>query len=337
MADTPNGRARILFVDDEPNLLEGIRVGLRRAPFDISMANNAVAGLALIASEPPFGAVISDLRMPGMNGLDFLAAVGKASPDTSLILLTGYADLTTAMSAINAGHLFRFLTKPCPVETLRTALDAGIRQFELFASERRLTQELRAEIERRRVVEEELRVANAELAKLARTDALTGLLNRRSLLDCLDAEHHRLLRYGSPFAALMIDVDFFKRVNDTYGHTAGDRVLAAVAHCAASILRESDIASRYGGEEFCAVLPQCDIAAAVAVAERVREAVASLAIEWEGTAIRVTCSVGAAEASANDIHAADIIERADQALYAAKHSGRNRVVGWPLPAAILSA
>jgi diguanylate cyclase (GGDEF)-like protein len=165
----------------------------------------------------------------------------------------------------------------------------------------------------------------ARLAALARTDALTGLPNRRALEDELSRAVARASRTGTPLAALVLDVDRFKQVNDAHGHAAGDVVLAAVAARAAAALRAGDLLARIGGEEFAAVLPGADVARAAEAAERIRAAVAAEPIAAGGAALAVTVSVGCAALAPGDADGRALLARADERLYDAKRSGRNRV------------
>ncbi len=128
---------RILCVDDEPNLLEGIQRNLRKR-FDLTIALGGEAGLEAIKSQGPFAVVVADMQMPGMNGIEFLKAVENRSPETVRVMLTGNADQKTAMDAVNEGHIFRFLSKPCPLETLTQALDGSLEQYRLISAERKL-------------------------------------------------------------------------------------------------------------------------------------------------------------------------------------------------------
>ncbi len=163
-----------------------------------------------------------------------------------------------------------------------------------------------------------------ELARLAREDALTGLPNRRAFDDALARVVARAERSGAALAAVVLDVDHFKRVNDGHGHAAGDAVLAAVAARAAGALRAGDLLARVGGEEFAALLPGADLAAAAEAAERIRAAVGGTPIEAEGRALAVTVSLGCAALQRGEAGPA-LLARADARLYAAKAGGRNRV------------
>ena len=166
----------------------------------------------------------------------------------------------------------------------------------------------------------------AEVQQLAITDALTGLYNRRGLFELGQREIDRAARFNRPLTALMIDLDHFKRVNDTYGHAVGDQVLRAVAECCRNNIREIDVAGRYGGEEVVILLPENDRVAASQVAERLRQAISATPAATERGDIAITISVGVAALAAGDHDLAALIHRADVALYAAKQGGRNRVV-----------
>lgn len=164
-----------------------------------------------------------------------------------------------------------------------------------------------------------------ELIRLAATDPLTGLQNRRSFEELAQREFKRAKRYGSALSALVLDVDWFKQVNDKHGHDAGDQVLKALAGVIAESLRETDLAARIGGEEFAALLPETEWKGAMEVAERMRDAISKAAIFCQGTLLKVTASIGVSTLGAGDKELAELIKRADEALYKAKQAGRNRV------------
>jgi diguanylate cyclase (GGDEF)-like protein len=164
------------------------------------------------------------------------------------------------------------------------------------------------------------------LEHLSQHDALTGLLNRRAIEQLLDREAQRLLRFNEPFTVLLIDIDHFKRINDRYGHAAGDVVLREVAIRLQAQAREVDRVARYGGEEFCVLLPHTVHEGAWQAAERLREAVCHHPIVWGEDHISVTISMGLACASDCTETLQSLLKRADEALYEAKAGGRNRVV-----------
>ena len=172
-----------------------------------------------------------------------------------------------------------------------------------------------------------LRVAKAELEQLARTDAVTGLLNRRAFHDELGVEFRRSQRYGRAFSLLMIDIDHFKLINDDHGHQFGDFVLAELSGVLRASLRESDIVARYGGEEFVVMLPETPGEDALGVAEKLRAAVASRAFARAGHGAAVTVSIGLCSLAGRQLESEDeLVRAADEALYEAKRAGRDRVV-----------
>jgi diguanylate cyclase (GGDEF)-like protein/PAS domain S-box-containing protein len=172
--------------------------------------------------------------------------------------------------------------------------------------------------------EQALQQANAELAEMGRTDGLTGLYNRRAWEELLSAEYKRDDRTGMKSVLVMFDIDHFKRVNDTHGHPAGDEVIRQVAQTLAAIKRESDIAGRYGGEEFGVILVDTDIVGGLHFAERLRSAIEALSIDYDGRTIRFTISLGLSEIGHFPEGYRGWLEQADQALYHAKQNGRNR-------------
>ncbi|HVS76988.1 MAG TPA: diguanylate cyclase [Steroidobacteraceae bacterium] len=169
------------------------------------------------------------------------------------------------------------------------------------------------------------RHALTEAERHAKTDPLTGVLNRRSLLEQLEAACRDARANGLPVAVLFLDLDFFKSINDSYGHAAGDACLAAVIRPIQAELRQSDIIGRYGGEEFIVVLSGADAAAAEPIAERIRQRVAEVRVDGYGAAIQLTCSIGVASSNPLGVWGEALIAQADTAVYAAKRLGRNRV------------
>jgi len=175
--------------------------------------------------------------------------------------------------------------------------------------------------------EKALQNALKKVQQLAITDSLTNLYNRRHFAKVAGGEIKRACRYGRPLAVIMLDIDRFKRANDTYGHTVGDHILQGVAACCRQELRKVDIVGRYGGDEFVVLLPENDLAAARQVAERLRKRIAQRQLNTPKGPATVTASLGIAAVDCEDTTLEQLLSRADQALYAAKQSGRNRVSG----------
>lgn len=178
----------------------------------------------------------------------------------------------------------------------------------------------------------DLLMQNRVLSEISARDSLTGLYNRWYVMEKIDSEMNRALRHGSPMSVLMLDIDHFKRVNDSFGHTVGDEMLKIVGQVLRESCRIYDVPGRYGGEEFCIVLPETRVGNTTVVAERIRTRLAATELPVGNASVSVTASIGVAGMdSVSDegvVSAAALIERADRALYAAKHLGRNRVELW---------
>jgi diguanylate cyclase (GGDEF)-like protein len=199
-----------------------------------------------------------------------------------------------------------------------------------FADER--VRELQKQLANVESANAELLRRNSALSEISARDALTGLYNRWYVMEKIDSEMNRSLRHRSPVSLIMLDIDHFKRVNDSFGHSAGDRVLRSVGQVLRDSCRVYDVAGRYGGEEFCVVLPETRVGNTTVVAERIRERLAASRFEVGADSVVVTASIGIAGVDSLESEAAlspsMLIDRADQALYSAKHHGRNRVEMW---------
>lgn len=189
---------RILFVDDDQSVLDSLRRGLHRC-YDVTTARGSEEGLRVVTEEGPFAIVVSDLRMPGMDGVQFLQRVRALSPLSVAIMLTGHGDLTAAMTAVNEGHIFRFLTKPCPFDCLSKALDAGLEQYRLAATDKEL---LRITLENARLKEDVERIMRHDLkSPLTTIISLPQLLRladnltdeQREMLDCIEDAGYTVL------------------------------------------------------------------------------------------------------------------------------------------------
>ena len=178
---------------------------------------------------------------------------------------------------------------------------------------------------------------NKWLSDISARDSLTGLYSRWFVMEKIDSEINRALRHGYPMSVLMIDLDHFKDINDSFGHLAGDEVLKSVGKVLKESCRVYDVPGRYGGEEFCVVLPETRVRNTTTVAERIRERLATTQLPLGGQSVTVTASIGIAGTDSlgeeGVLSASALVERADRALYAAKHHGRNRIEMWaPGPA-----
>lgn len=170
----------------------------------------------------------------------------------------------------------------------------------------------------------QLEHAYREIEALSREDSLTGVANRRFFIEMAEQELRRCTRYGFDVSMLYLDIDYFKAINDTFGHAAGDAALIRFAHECRDKLRKTDIFGRIGGEEFCVLLPHTSLEEALLTAERIRESVELIELEWENHIIRMTVSIGLARFNGNEA-IGELLKRADNALYLAKSRGRNRI------------
>ncbi len=177
-----------------------------------------------------------------------------------------------------------------------------------------------------------LRAALIEVEKLSTRDGLTGILNRRALDQRFAEELARAKRYQTPLAFMMFDLDHFKKVNDTYGHLGGDAVLQSVAKLVGGMIRDTDIFARYGGEELALLLPGVEAEGAAALGERLRAAIVDSPVDFDGTRIAVTVSIGVTETRASTAEIKELMAEADAALYECKRGGRNRVIRFVPPA-----
>ncbi|MGZ8868651.1 MAG: GGDEF domain-containing protein [Thermoanaerobaculia bacterium] len=191
-------------------------------------------------------------------------------------------------------------------------------------------QELQGRVNRLERENLDLIVKHRILSENSSRDALTGLYNRWYVMDKIEAEINRSLRHGAPLSLMMLDIDHFKHVNDTYGHMAGDQVLQSVGKLLRESCRVYDVPGRYGGEEFCILLPETKLDNTSVVANRIRERLEVTGVDVPGASVIVTASIGVAGLDAHDtpLTGAGLIDRADKALYSAKERGRNRVELW---------
>jgi diguanylate cyclase (GGDEF)-like protein len=337
-------RGVVLCVDDEPMNLELLERSLRRRFEVISVAAPDHA-LDVLRTRADVAVVVSDFRMPEINGAELLAAAARLRPETRRVLVTGYADAENLIASINAGQVHYVLRKPWKHQELHQLLEQMVRSYHLERENRRLVDELRGSYERleakERLLERALRdrghdltAANAELERahheleqLSYRDDLTGLYNHRAFHERLREEVARAQRYSQPLSLLVTDVDAFVSVNQDLGYQIGDEVLRRLAGVISSAdspqrARASDVVARYSGEEFVVLLPETSKAGAITKANRLREAVART--EFPGGR-GLTVSVGVATFPDDAAGADALVQAAEAALRGAKRGGRNRV------------
>ena len=296
-------RCSLLVVDDEPYVRSTLTACLQ-GEFEVLAASSGDEALRLL-QEREIDVILSDQRMQGMSGVELLDWVRQNRPKTIRILMTGFAELEDAVQAINRGQVLRFLLKPWRLnelqETMREAARACRleRSHDLLLQEvRRLNTELELRVRQKTVELEEanrqLHQRNLMLERLALTDELTGLPNRRAIDQILQSEVRRRSRYPSTLAVGLIDADHFKEINTRHLYPGGDQVLASLATVLSTSIRGMDTVGRIGGEEFVVIAPITDQDGARGLGERIRQAVSHHAVRYQGNDIRVTVSVGVA-------------------------------------------
>jgi two-component system, cell cycle response regulator len=295
---------RILVVDDSALVRAMVSSLLRKVGYIVRECEDGAKAIAILATEA-FDVVITDLRMPEKDGFEVLEAVRRRCLHTEVIILTGThaGDVSCAVRALRLGA-HDFLTKPPsgPHEVIVTVDRA---------------------VEKKRLKEANLRLLR-EMEGLSRTDALTGVWNRRAFEDTMRRELLRASRHALPLSLALIDIDHFKRINDTYGHRVGDDVLKWFGLNASRVLREGDTIHRYGGEEFAVVLPHTGPSGALTVVKRILSHLAATPFQ---ESLLVTASAGVASGIGEELDDLDLVAQADAALYRAKHQGRNRALG----------
>ncbi len=308
----PDGKApvhnTILIAEDDPLSRRVLERWLQQWDYRVTAVQNGVDAWEVMQRENAPQLAILDWMMPGMEGIELCRRIRSRdqTPYRYILLLTAKDNKQDLVAGLEAGA-DDYLTKPFDVDELRARVRAGKRILDLQAA---------------------LIHAQDELRSVAAHDSLTGLWNRGAILDFLRREMSRSQRTGDALGVMMADIDHFKKINDAHGHLVGDVVLQEVTRRLAVHVRPYDSVGRYGGEEFLIVLPGCNASNLVAGAERLRRCVADQPIDTSMGRIPVTLSLGLASVQQGEKETPDcemLLRRADEALYAAKHRGRNRV------------
>ena len=317
----------VLIADDDHAIVARIREHLAQQRYRFIEAFDGTQVLTALCEHRP-DLLLMDVEMPGLGGVEVCRIV-KANQSESgfgflpVILMTARGGKGGKVEGLELGA-DDYLTKPFDLLELSARVKSMLR---LKALQDALVEKNR-ELDR---ANRELDQKRQELLELSRTDGLTGLTNRRHFEERLSAEFTRSTRYRSPLSCLLLDIDHFKKVNDSWGHPFGDLVLKEVAQVTRKVLRDVDVLARYGGEELVALLPETSREEAYAAAERMREGVESLRLPFSAPGkptvdVRCTASIGVATYPAPGIDAQDaLVSAADECLYAAKQNGRNQV------------
>lgn len=308
--------ARILLVEDSPSQGALVKAGLEEKGYEVIWVQSGIEALKQARLQPP-DLVLLDLVLGDMDGFSVCRwlKLHDETRDVPVIMLTVRSSVEDRVEGLHVGA-DDYLPKPFNNEELEARLFAALRV---------------------KTAQTDLKKRNAQLESmlhhmeaLAVTDPLSGLFNRRRFADVLRREFALTKRYKNELSCILLDLDLFKRINDRYGHEAGDTVLQEVSRAIVEGLREVDVPARYGGEEFVILLPHTNRANASIVAERLRKRIADIKFQFETDSVQVTASFGVA--SVSDTLGPDdadrLVKRADQALYHAKAQGRDCVVVW---------
>ena len=296
-------KQQILVIDDSEKIHPLVRAILADEPVDIHSATDPKYGLVLAASMRP-DLILMDVDMPGMDGFEACRQL-KADPataDVPIMFLTSVSSVKEKVHGFELGAV-DYVTKPFNRAELMARVRASLRTNQVIRS----------------------------LEEKALIDPLTGLGNRAMFVQRFEAEVCLRVRFNNPLSCILMDVDNFKEINDTWGHPVGDQVLKMIGKVISDLCRTEDVACRFGGEEFVIIAPHTNAADAEIFAERIRKILADTRFKPEGMpvnplfgdCIRVTASFGVAEAT--DLYDRSMLQRADDAMYQAKQEGRNRV------------
>jgi len=297
--------AKVLVIDDSRLIAHVAKTILANRGHEVILAQDGLTGLGAARSEEP-DMILLDLIMPVMDGYDVCQRLKErdSTKEIPIIMLTSKAEPSDKVKGLEMGAS-DYVTKP---------FDEG----ELVA---RVNNELE-----KKELREALQEKNRQLQEMAERDGLTGLYNHRYFHEQLSKDFKRARRYHESLSCVLLDIDYFKKFNDTHGHQTGDLLLSTLGRIIEDSIRDSDLAARYGGEEFALILYHTDGPGAYHVAERLRQMVENHEVHDKGKVLHVTISLGVAAFPHEQIRdSGEMVECADQALYKAKKNGRNRV------------
>jgi two-component system, cell cycle response regulator len=311
--DERDAPARILIVDDHEDNVELLRARLEARGYATLSAEDGQQALECVRATPP-DLILLDIMMPKVDGIEVARRVkgDPTLPFIPIIMQTALDSTEQKVEGLDAGA-DDYITKPINFAELEARVRSLLR-----------IKALQEEVNRQK---ESLEQLNERLLRISQTDGLTGLFNRRHIEEELQHMYQHSARLAEPLSVAMVDLDKFKSVNDTYGHQAGDDVLRQLAEILTKAVREIDRVGRYGGEEFMLLLPGTLAEEAVTFAERVRQAIESHTFTFQGGSLQRTASFGVATFPHTRVKNCDsLVRAADDALYVAKETGRNKVV-----------
>jgi|Deesub1362A_J573_1020465.scaffolds.fasta_scaffold00444_19 diguanylate cyclase (GGDEF)-like protein len=307
----------VLIVEDDVSIANLEKRYLEKEGFKVLIASTGEEGLRLVSTEEPHLLII-DYRLPDMSGVELMQKVKELGKKIPSVIVTGGGDETVAVTAMKLGALDYIVKDRDTIKHLPDTCKEVLKKFNLEEENLRLMEELKR-------VNKELTEINKKLDDLSKKDDLTGVFNRRYLMSALSYETAKAHRYNYSLSFAIFDLDHFKQINDTYGHTTGDVVLKQFAELLNNRLRKTDILGRYGGEEFGIIFTGTALDNAMTICNELRELVAQTSFGPEDIPLRITTSAGVAYLT-NGMEKEKLIDVADKSLYKAKESGRNQVV-----------
>jgi diguanylate cyclase (GGDEF)-like protein len=305
MVSEGTSKKKVLIAEDDPVSCHLLKNLLIKWDYDVTIATDGIQALRILESEGAPRLAVLDWMMPGMEGVQICERIRERTdrPYIYVLLLTGRTEKQDILHGLELGA-DDYLTKPFDAQELRARLHVGQRILDL---------------------QDSLLAAQGLLQFRATHDTLTGVANRGVALDAVSREHARYVREKVSFGIIMVDIDHFKQINDTYGHQCGDTVLKEAARRMSACVRLYDTVCRYGGEEFLIVVVSANESISLALAERIRVAIESQPFATASGDVHLTASFGVAVSSnAGQMNADALLQLADEALYLAKHKGRNR-------------
>jgi len=307
-----NDKMHVLIVDDNPQNLKVLGNVLKQnTSYSLAFAMNGEEALEYIQKKLP-DMILLDVMMPGLDGFQVCEALSKEAEvaDIPVIFITAKSEPEDIIKGFKVGGV-DYVTKPFNEAELLMRINTHM--------------ELKKSRDMLELKNKELTEAYEKIEYLALTDTLTGIANRRNITTLMGKEVSRSKRNGATFSMIMCDIDFFKNVNDTYGHDTGDYVLCEVADIIQNNIRHQDIVARWGGEEFLVVLPETRVEDATSVAEKLRRTIEEKEMEFGEYKFKVTMTFGVSVYE-SELGIEKSIKKADDALYDGKQNGRNKVV-----------
>jgi two-component system, cell cycle response regulator len=305
MTDPSGQRFRVLVVDDDRTNCERLLQLLGDEGYDVDVAFDGLVGLEKIRERAP-DLVVLDVMMPKMNGLELCRIIKQSLGELFLpvILVTVKGDIDSKVQGLKMGA-DDYLAKPYNPIELKARIGALLRIKEL---------------------QDRVNGKRKALEDLSFTDGMTGIYNHRYLQQRMSEEFKRAQRYNDPLSCVMVDLDHFKQANDTHGHPYGDFVLKETSEILKRCVRDHDVVTRYGGDEFLIILPRTHFTGSLAVAERMWKMIGACGFESNGTSTHLTASIGISFYPNKNVAGPEqLIAHADEALYKAKRDGRNKI------------